>query len=472
MRQAASRARAEVAPETIVPKRVAPLRHHDAQQAWIHSRKRFHVVPAGRRSGKTEIAKRKLIKRALTVQCAYDDPRFFAAAPTRDQAKRIFWQDLKAMIPRSLMLERPQETDLRINLVTGAELWVIGMDQPQRIEGAPWDGGILDEFANMKPGAWGENVRPALSDRQGWCDLIGVPEGRNHYYDLAKYAQGDDPEWAFFTWFSADILPPEEIASAKRVLDDLVYQQEYEASFINFEGRAYYPFTDATHCAPLKYDPRKPLILCFDFNVEPGVCAIAQEQLLPKQYEHGPKGALLLDRPITGTGIIGEVHIPRNSNTPAVCRAILANRDGMPSIWAKHEGLVRCYGDATGGARGTAKVMGSDWDLIEKELRPTFRDRLAFRVKPANPSERSRVNAVNSRLKSSTGDVRMMVDPAKAPNVVKDFEGVTLLKGGSGEIDKKATPLLTHLSDGVGYYVESEFPVSGLGLVKVQLGGI
>jgi hypothetical protein len=475
MRTAASRARVEVPTETIVPKRVDPLRIRPdgQQQAWLNSKARFNVVPAGRRSLKTEIAKRKTVRCAFTIQCDYDDPRFFLGGPTRDQAKAIFWQDLKRMIPRSLMLRPPIETELRIDVVTGAELHVVGMDKPERIEGRPWDGGVLDEYADMKGSAWPENVRPALADRGGWCDFIGVPGGRNHYHDLAKYAQsGVDPEWAFFTWFSSDILPPEEIESAKRFLDELVFQQEFEASFINFEGRAYYPFTSATHCAPLKYDPRQPLILCFDFNVEPGVCAIAQEQLLPKQYEHAQGGAVLLNRPITGTGIIGEVHIPRNSNTPAVCRAILANRDGTPSVWAKHQGPVRCYGDATGGARGTAKVQGSDWELIEKELRPTFKDQLAFRVKAANPPERARVNAMNSRFKSSTGDVRMMVDPAKAPNVVKDFEGVTLLKGGSGEIDKKATPVLTHLSDGVGYYIESVFPVSGPGLVKVQLGGI
>jgi hypothetical protein len=47
--------------------------------------------------------------------------------------------------------------------------------------------------------------------------------------------------------------------------------------------------------------------------------------------------------------------------------------------------------------------------------------------------ERVRLNAVNSRLKSAAGDIRLMVDPVKAPHVVKDFEGVRLLEGGSGE---------------------------------------
>lgn len=406
---------------------------------------RFRVVPAGRRSGKTELAKRWLLVSAMTAQ-GYPDPRFFAAAPTRDQAKAIYWADIKAMVPRVLLAEPPRETDLSIRLRNGAEIYVIGMDKPERIEGRPWNGGVLDEFANMKSGAWGENVRPALSDRKGGCWLIGVPEGRNHYYDLWKYARSGDPEWDGFTWHSADILDQSEVDAARRQLDALVFQQEYEASFVNFEGRAYYPFQEVTHCAPLAYNDRAPLNFCFDFNVEPGVCAVAQEQRLPSG--------------IDGTGVIGEVHIPRNSNTPAVCRKLLAD-------WRNHQGPIRCYGDATGGARGSAKVQGSDWDLIRHTLRhgdPSqdlqgFGDRVVYRVKAANPAERARINAMNTRLQSGDGTIRLMVDPSKAPNVVRDLEGVRTLAGGSGEIDKKADARLTHISDALGYYVEYEFPV-------------
>jgi hypothetical protein len=423
-----------------VTSRVTRLRHHPTQQALIDSTARFNVVPAGRRSGKTEIAKRKIVYRSNMVDPAqWPDARFFAAAPTRDQAKAIYWQDLKALIAPRFLREAPRETDLIIPLWNGADICVIGMDRPERIEGRPWNGGVLDEYANMKPSAWGENVRPALSDRKGWCDLIGVPEGRNHYYDVWKYAIGSgDPEWAGFTWYSADILPPEEIESARRSLDELTFQQEYEGSFINFEGRAYYPFQEATHCAPLTYDRAQPLSLCFDFNVEPGVAVICQEQKLPGGAH--------------GTGVIGEVHIPRNSNTPAVCRKLVSD-------WGRHEGKVRLYGDATGGARGSARVQGSDWDLIRAELRSTFGDRAEYRVPLSNPPERSRINSVNTRLRSGDGTIRLMVDPAKAPNVVKDLEGVRLLAGGSGEIDKKADGRLTHLSDALGYYIVKEFPV-------------
>jgi len=446
------------------------FRAHPAGEAYTASPHRFNTVPAGRRSGKTERAKRKLVIKAFESTAPWV-PRFFAAAPTRDQAKRIYWDDLKAMVPKQFLACRPSESDLRIRLINGSEIWVLGMDKPERIEGQPWDGGILDEVANMKEKAWSENVRPALSDRMGWCDLIGVPEGRNHYYDIDKNAKalmeefGNESEWGSYNWPSSDILPASEIEAAKRDLDELSFNQEYEASFVNFAGRIYYTFTDKTHTARLKYDPIQNLCLCFDFNVEPGVCAITQEQVLPGQYERDENGIMLMDRPIIGTGIIGEVYIPQNSNTPAVCRKIA-------QVWKGHQGKVVCYGDATGGSRGTAKVSGSDWDIIRDELKPVFKDKLIFRVKKSNPTERSRVNAMNSRLLSSNGTIRMMVDPYKAPNVVKDFDGVQTLKGGAGEIDKKATPKLTHISDAIGYRVEYDFPVVGQGVSRVKMVGI
>jgi hypothetical protein len=420
------------------------LRDHAVQAAYWLSPHRFNTAPAGRRSGKTELAKRRLVKRSM-AGTRFSDPRFFAGAPTRDQAKRIFWEDLKRLVPDWMKRGRPSEGELVIPMINGASIWVVGLDKPERIEGQPWDGGVLDEFANMKPHTWGAHVRPALSDRAGWCDLIGVPEGRNHYYEVDKRAQaemlerGAQSEWGRYHWVSADILPAEEIEAARRDLDDLTFQQEYEASFVNFRGRAYYPFLEASHCAKLAYDPKAPLVFCFDFNVDPGVAVVAQEQMLPR-------GGIL------GTGVIGEVWIPSNSNTPAVCRRLIKD-------WGKHEGRVTCYGDATGGARGSAQVQGSDWDLVKAELGAHFGDRVRYRVPEANPSERARINAMNSRLMAMDGTIRMMVDPSRAPHVVRDLEGVRLLEGGSGEIDKRRDPMLTHPTDGLGYYVVHEFPI-------------
>jgi len=421
--------------------------YHPVQGALWLSEARFVVNPAGRRSGKTELAKRKIVLAAL-MGTKYTTPRYFAAAPTRDQAKRIYWADLKAMIPTDYILDRPSESELLIRLVNGAEIQVIGLDKPQRIEGSPWDGGVLDEYADMKPMAWEANVRPALSDRQGWCHFIGVPEGRNHYYDLYRFAQaeqadkGAESEWEAYHWVSADILPAAEIESAKRSLDPLVYAQEYEADFVTFQGRAYYAFEDSIHTGRLHYDSRDDLVFAFDFNISPYTVAVLQEK------GNDTDG-------FTGTGVIGEVYIPRNGNTLNACARLIQD-------WGDHQGRIMVYGDATGGAQGTAKVEGSDWELIERELYAHFgSQRVYMRVPRHNPPERSRVNALNTRLLNGAGDVGLRVDPAKAPNVIRDLEGVRVLEGGSGELDKKADKTLTHISDALGYYVVEEFPIEG-----------
>ena len=446
-----------------------PMDFHAEQSRLCKSPARFKVVPAGRRSGKTERAKRQVVKAALSA--TGPSPAFFCAAPVRDQAKRIYWDDLKLLVGNRYMQRRPSESELTIWTVNGAKIVVIGMDRPERIEGTPWNGGILDEYGNMKEQAWMENVRPALADRMGWCWLIGVPEGRNHYYDRYRYAKGEGNitnggEWDAFTWFSSDILTPEEIAAARADLDLLTFQQEYEASFVNFTGQCYYPFDEKIHCAKLRdrYSPTKDLTFCFDFNVDPGVAVITQEMNFPRQIlpikglKVGDKTMFantITDASPRGTAAIGEVHIPRNSNTRAVCRKLIHD-------WGDHQGKILVYGDATGGGRSTTseQVGENDWDIVKNELFGYFgNQRVHMRVPNSNPTERSRVNAVNTRLRTGDETVRLMMDPATCPALVRDFEGVRLLEGGSGEIDKKADPKLTHLTDAFGYYIQSEFPV-------------
>ena len=419
------------------------MRYHAEQQRLWHSPHRFNSIVAGRRSGKTELEKRKLV--LCTLQGTdFPDPRFFAAAPVRDQAKRIFWEDLKKMIPRSFVLKQ-SESELFIRLLNGSELWVVGLDRPERIEGSPWDGGVITEYANIKPKTWGEHIRPAVSDRGGWIDIEGVPEGRNHFYfqdrdaRAEQAAHGLGAAWGAFHWVSADILSPEEIDDARGNMDEQTFRQEYEATFLNFEGRAYYAYNDILHAKRLPYFSNDPLILCFDFNVSPGVAVIAQEMKLPSGVQ--------------GTGAIGEVWIETNSNTPAVCRRIVKD-------WRDHAGVIRVYGDSTGGGRHSSQTEGNDWDLVTNELSKGFgKDRISFHYPAGNPSERSRVNAVNSRLRATSGTVRFMVDPVTCPHLITDLEGVQLLQGGSGEIDKKADSKLTHISDAIGYYIVERFPV-------------
>ena len=424
-----------------------PMLMHPERRRLLTSPALHRIAAGGRRSGKTEDAKRIILAgdahhRGVLDPPDVPNPRFGIFGPTREQLKRNWWDDIKAMSPQWAVAS-VSEVELSIHYITGAKLYLIGLDKHQRAEGDPFDGVVTDETQEIKPKAWESSLYPTLTNRgrpPGWSLRIGRPKGRNHFYTWWTEAK-TTPDADAFHWPSSVVLPVEKLEAAKAMLDPLSYQQEYEAAWVNFEGVAYYQWGAADHYRALEYDPNKPLVFCFDFNVDPGVAAVLQEQLLPGETENR-------------TCVIGEVHIPRNSNTPAVCRRLVAD-------WKHHEGDVFYYGDASGGARHTSQTDGSDWDLVRQVLRPVFGERLRNRVPRKNPAVRDRLNAANSRLKSTSGVVRFAVDPQKAPHVVRDFEGVTLLQGGSGEIDKRGCEAqgLTHLTDAIGYYINERFPI-------------
>tara|TARA_R100000951_G_scaffold114762_2_gene120755 strand:- start:193 stop:1173 length:981 start_codon:yes stop_codon:yes gene_type:complete len=312
----------------------------------------------------------------------------------------------------------------------------------------------LDEYADMKPDVWSKHIRAGLSSRgrpPGFAYFLGVPDFRGpHFREIYRKAQDPDmTEWDTFHWLSADILDAAEIEAARADLDPISFAQEYEASFVVATGRAYYPFSADVHAREkLAYDPKQPLRFCFDFNVEPGIACVVQEQRFRTLAGSRPDRPLVADQI---TAVIGEVWIPKSSNTELVCKRLIKD-------WGHHTGNVICYGDATGGSRGSAKLNGSDWEIIKDRLRRHFGNRVSFRIRSANPPERVRVNALNSRLRTADRFVHLLVCPTAAPHVVEDLDLTCVVEGGSGELDKKSDLRRTHITDALGYYVEREHP--------------
>jgi len=325
---------------------------------------------------------------------------------------------------------RPLDGDMSLILVTGTIVEVMGLDVPERIEGAPLDHIQLDEIANMKPEVWTNHIRPMLAERGGTADFTGTPEGRGHFYQLWCDALDDDA-WGAFTWTSEEVLPTDEVDRLKHDLDDLTYQQECCASFVNFEGLAYYEFKRAIHIGATIYDPQQPIALCMDFNAKPGNCSVIQEH------------------PRIGTQVIGEVFINRYSNTEEVTAAFIDK-------YKSHKGEIQLYGDPAGNQKKSSGVRGTDWDIVRVTLQKVFHpDRLAWRVSRSAPSIRDSINAVNGRLKSKL----FRVDPS-CKWMIKDLEGTE--RDETGTLKKIQGDLLTHLTDGLRYYMQRRHPVAGI----------
>lgn len=467
-----------------LPKLWTPFRYHEEQQRLWKSRARFRIVHSGRRSGKTAEAIRFGLICAVAF-CKYPNGLFVFAAPTHRQAKFIFWDKVKAMLPKWLIVGKPSETELTIKLINGVTVMVAGLDVPERIEGKEIDGIVLDEYANMKPEVWTQHIRPCLGTdgRYGWAWFIGVPEGRNHYWLLCNFARRTSSKnWDAFHWVTADI-DPYEAAQAKEEMDAETYAQEYLGAFAHFEGRVYYAFDEdrnAPEAHHISYDPNLPLYICFDFNVC-GSAVILQEQSRPDwatkltQERKSNLDKLFLLDPFshkvlheaqeagesphyskTVVAIIDEIAILKNSNTNKICDVFLKK-------YGTHGNDVYLYGDPAGAAAGSAKVEGSDWDLIRKKLEPVFNVRgicrLKWRVSSGAPKERVRINATNSRIQSEDGAIRTLIDRVKCPYTIASLAGTIL--DSKGKIKKEPGELVTHWSDAYGYYCARKWAITG-----------
>lgn len=406
------------------------LKDHPVQFDLVNDPIRFKVVPAGRRSGKTERAKRYVVREAMRTPGPY-----FVAAPTRDQVKRIYWEDLKLLSFSSLHKDPPKESSLVINIPNGSTISLIGLDQPQRMEGVYWAGGIVDEIADTKEEAWPENIAPALDtynpsapNARAWAWLIGVPEGLNHYYDIAEYAKSSgDPQWKLYTWKSADILPDDVIEAAKRRMSPRQYRQEYEASFETAAGRIYEDYGPENATQEV-IQPHEPLIWFHDFNYSPLSSGIA---------------VLRGDNVFVLDEIILFSAISRQSATEFVDR------------YRNHGNKkVLVYGDPAGRA-GEKHGHFSDYTEMEHILRQN-QWTVERRVREAAPAIRDRQNAVRAKINSANGLRSLFVNPIKCPFLHKGLSTVQL-KDGSSFLEEVSD--YQHITTAVGYFIAYEWPV-------------
>ena len=189
---------------------------------------RFKVVAAGRRTGKSRLAAWMLIINALQAERGH----VFYVAPTQGQARDIMWQTLLEL--GHSVIAGSHINNLQIKLVNGATITLKGADRPETMRGVSLKFLVMDEYADMKPDVWEQVLRPALADQKGHAMFIGTPMGRNHFYELYKYAEmGDDDTYAgwHFTSYDNPLLDPDEINVAKKSMSSYAFRQEFMASF-------------------------------------------------------------------------------------------------------------------------------------------------------------------------------------------------------------------------------------------------
>jgi len=363
----------------------------------------------------------------LAVKKPWPDPKYFFAAPVREQAKRIAWEHLKSLVPKSWLAGNPLEGDLIIKTRFGSWLYVIGLDRPYRAEGVQWDGGVVDECSDIRPGAVEKSFLPAMTHRDPWLWQIGVPKrsgiGARAYRQACEEAL---TRGAGFTWPSRDIVQPGVLARLAKLLDPKDFREQFEASFENASGGVFYCFNREYNVRPVTYYDTKPIVVGSDFNVDP-MCWILAHRYQEK-FE-----------------VFDEI-VLRNTNTAAA----------LETLWQRyqhHKGGFEFYGDATAGARKTSAAT-SDYQQIMAHPKFVKAGRSVHYPK-ANPKKVDRFAACNAMLCNAAGDRRLFVDP-RCKFLIDDLEQRAYAEG-TRETDDEGD--VGHITDALGYPVYRLYPI-------------
>jgi len=386
------------------------------QATVAKSDKRFRTLVAGRRLGKTTLGIREICKHA-----SQPNRICFAVCPSYRQAKNVWWLKLKRKLFQLHWIDKINEAELTIYLKNGSQIALKGAENYDSLRGNRVDFLVMDEVADIKPEAFYESIRPMLSDSKGSALFLGTPKGRNWFYDLYTKPE-QDAEWGSwqFTTEEGGFVDEDELESARKLLDERSYNQEYRAQFVTYSGVIYYAF-----------DRTKNLQKCEEYDLEK--CVFPEILHIGIDFNIDPMSAsVMYKRPDGILHIIDEIRI-FGSNTDELVEEI-KTRYPKSKIWA--------YPDPAGRQRKTSASGLTDIIILQNA---------GFVVKAPNrhPPVRDRINAVNSMLCSTAGDRNLLVDP-RCRFQIECLERQTY-KEGTTQPDKESG--YDHLNDSLGYAI-------------------
>lgn len=404
------------------------LRLHRGQAIVHRSRAQFRVCVTGRRWGKTTLDKAECLQEFGTPGLVW------FLAPTYDMARELMWEPVRALVPRAWLTRDPNETRMELDTIWGCRFACKSVEHPDRLRGRGPRKIVGDEFQDWKDGqrTWEEVLLPSLLTTNGRALLTGTPKSFNHLHAAYERGQRGVPGWASWQFKTLDaphIQAPETrayLAQMRAEMDPRAYRQEFEASFEALMGRAYYAFQRKVHASqPVTLNPQLPVCVSFDFNINPATAVIGQYRGLD-------------------AWVWREVFLT-HAGGEATRAAAMKARQWLDSV--RWRGDIRLYGDPAG---KSGKTTGPSDHAVIRQVFPTA----TWSIATSAPHVRDRVSAVNARCQSMDGRSHLVVDPS-CVHLIADLEQVIF--SASGDLDKAGNPMLTHVSDALGYWCHQAF---------------
>lgn len=208
---------------------------HQKQKEICASDKKFKVVRAGRRGGKTYTIIEEIMFRAVKTKGS----RIFYVAPTQKQARDIIWVDLKRRIHEKKIPANYNESRLEIEIGESI-VYLAGWENKENFRGKSADLIVFDELDTMRNFmiSYEEIFLPAILDRKGSVIFIGTPKKENpNLKRLEKIAKtNEDFECFHFTTKDNPIITEEEFQKIIKDLDEITIKQEFLAEYVENTG--------------------------------------------------------------------------------------------------------------------------------------------------------------------------------------------------------------------------------------------
>lgn len=164
---------------------------------------------------------------------------YYYFLPTYTQGKKIIWEGITNdgmkflnFVPEEMIDGEPNSTELKLKLLNGSMVQIIGTDNYDAVRGTNPIGCVFSEYAYQNPMAW-EVIRPILKVNNGWAIFNSTPNGKNHFFEMFNMAKSN-PDWFCEKLSIKDtgILTHEDMEAERREgMTEEMIQQEYYCSF-------------------------------------------------------------------------------------------------------------------------------------------------------------------------------------------------------------------------------------------------
>ena len=258
---------------------------HKYQAEFHKSDARFRCLIAGRRGGKSIAGTIEALYQSEKMAQAKNRPvKGWIIAPTYPMLKDVNIPMVMDWIPQSSIKEWNKQ-DHRLTLINGSEITFRSGEDPDRLRGIGLDWLWLDEACFMNKLVW-DTIYPALSDREGIAWVTTSPQGYdwvyNTFYKTAKEGNKDYNAWQYRT-IDNPYINPEVVEKARNELTEVMFRQEYLASFEKLSGLVYPDFDERDHIVDVIEGDKDDL---FFVGIDVGYTNPTAAVLIRETYDH------------------------------------------------------------------------------------------------------------------------------------------------------------------------------------------